>query len=113
MAAYGEWNQKGATLSHVTAAKEYGVSLDFIVQGIRADKLEYRDGAVFGSSYLKVLRSQLEQYITEELGSQYLETRKTQTELREIKNEMAELKKKLVALEARKMEIETTNFSKP
>jgi len=30
----GEWNQKGATLSHVTAQKEYGASYDFIVQGI-------------------------------------------------------------------------------
>src|SRR3990170_3717497 len=35
MAEYGEWNRKGATLSDVTATKEYGVSRDFIVKGIR------------------------------------------------------------------------------
>ena len=45
MAEYGEWNRKGATLSDVTATKEYGVSRAFIVRGIRAGKLEYRAGA--------------------------------------------------------------------
>src|SRR5438309_1103748 len=29
MAEYGEWNRKGATLSDVSAQKEYGVSRDF------------------------------------------------------------------------------------
>ena len=48
MAEYGEWNRKGATLSDVTAHKEYGVSRDFIVKGIRAGKLEYREGRYMG-----------------------------------------------------------------
>ena len=43
MAEYGEWNCKGATLSNVMAKKEYGVSRDFIVNGIRVGKLEYRE----------------------------------------------------------------------
>lgn len=43
MAEYGEWNRKGATLSDVTAMKEYGVSRAFIVKGIRSVKLEYRE----------------------------------------------------------------------
>lgn len=37
MAEFGEWNQKGATLSDVTAQTEYGVSREFIIQGIKAD----------------------------------------------------------------------------
>ncbi len=41
MAEYGEWNQKGATLSDATARTEYGVDRDFIVEGIRRAKLEY------------------------------------------------------------------------
>ena len=56
MAEYGEWNRKGATLSGVTATKEFGVSRDFIVKGIRAGKLEYREGATWGNPYLRVLR---------------------------------------------------------
>jgi hypothetical protein len=69
MAEYGEWNRKGAVLSDVTAQKEYGVTRDFIVKGIQAGKLEYREGAVWGNPYLRILRSQLEPYIIEQLGS--------------------------------------------
>ncbi|HUT91155.1 MAG TPA: hypothetical protein VMY37_16760 [Thermoguttaceae bacterium] len=106
MAEYGEWNRKGATLSDVTAKKEYGVGRDFIVKGIRAGKLEYRQGAVWGNPYLRVLRSQLEQYIAEQLGPDRLSSAKDQTELRKIKKEMADLNKRLVALQARKTEIQ-------
>jgi hypothetical protein len=108
MAEYGEWNRKGATLSDVTAHKEYGVSRDFIVKGIRAGKLEYREGSIWGNPYLRVLRSQLERYIAEQLGSNHLLSRKTQTELRKVNKEIADLKKKLAALQARKAEIERT-----
>ncbi len=106
MAEYGEWNRKGATLSDVTAKKEYGVDRDFIVQGIHAGKLEYREGVMWGNPYLKVLRGQLEQYISEELGEDRLSTGKNQTELRKIKREMAKLKKKLNELQARKAELD-------
>src|SRR5664280_2965089 len=102
MAEYGEWNRKAATLSEVTAQKEYGVSRDFIVQGIKAGKLEYRQGSIWGNPYLRVLRSQLEQYITAELGSGYLVNAQRQTELRKVRREIASLKKVLAALEMRK-----------
>jgi hypothetical protein len=108
MAEYGEWNRKGATLSDVTAKKEYGVGQEFIVKGIRAGKLEYREGAIWGNPYLRVLRSQLEQYITEELGAEQLSRGKNQTELRKIKKEMAELNKRLAELQTRRTEIEKT-----
>ena len=106
MAKYGEWNRKGATLSDVTAKKEYGVSRDFIVSGIRAGKLEYREAAIWGNPYIRILRSQLERYIAEELGADRLSSAQNQTELRKIKKEMAELKNRLAALQDRKTEIE-------
>jgi hypothetical protein len=106
MAEYGEWNRKGATLSDVTAKKEYGVDQDFIVKGIRAGKLEYREGAIWGNPYIRVLRRQLEQYIAEELGADQLRSGKDRTELRKIKKEMADLQKRLDELQARKTEIE-------
>src|SRR5437667_6620176 len=106
MAAYGEWNRKGATLSDVTAKAEYGVSQDCIVKGIRAGKLEYREGSIWGNPYLRVLRSQLEQYVVEQLGAAQLTRRKSQAELRKITKEIADLKKKLTALQARKAQIE-------
>jgi hypothetical protein len=106
MAEHGEWNRAGATLSDVTARKEYGVSQDFIVEGIRAGKLEYREGVIWGNPYLRILRSQLEQYIAEQLGSKHLGREKAQAELSKINKEIRSLKKKLAALEARKAEIE-------
>lgn len=108
MAEYGEWTLKGATLSDVTAHKEYGVDRDFIVKGIEAGKLEYREGSIYGNPWLRILRSQLERYIAEKRGSKYLSGAKNQAELRKIKSEIAALKKKLGALQARKLEIEQT-----
>jgi flagellar motility protein MotE (MotC chaperone) len=107
MAEYGEWNRKGAVLSDVTAKKEYGVSRDFIVEGIRAGKLEWREGVVWGNPYLRILRSQLEKYIAEKLGQEYLAKVKSQTELRRIKKEIAQLKERLDALQDRRTELET------
>ena len=106
MAEYGEWNRKGATLSDVTAKKEYGVDRDFIVKGIRAGKLEYREGSIWGNPYLRLLRSQLEKYIAEELGQDRLSSVKKQTELRKIKKEIANLKKRLNELQTQRMELE-------
>ena len=106
MAEYGEWNRTGATLSDVTAQKEYGISRDFIMRGINTGRLEYREGAVWGNPYLRILRSQLEKYIGADLGSQYLGGKKRQKELRAIKKEMADLQKRLDELQARRVELE-------
>jgi hypothetical protein len=106
MAEYGEWNRKGAVLSDVTAQKEYGISRDLIVKGIQTGKLEYREGAVWGNPYLRVLRSQLEPYIAEQLGPEYLASKKAKTELRAISKEIADLRRKLTELEARRVELE-------
>jgi flagellar capping protein FliD len=113
MAEYGEWNRKGASLSDATAKKEFGVDRNFIVKGIRAGKLEYREGAIWGNPFIKVLRSQLERYIAETLGQDRLRQDKNQTELRKIKKEMAVLKKRLDELEARKTEIESAQIGLP
>jgi hypothetical protein len=108
MAEYGEWNRKGATLSDVTAEAEYGVSRDFIVKGIQTGKLEYRDGAIWGNPYLRVLRSPLEKYIAEELGEDYLRRVKNQKELRRVKKEISDLKKRLEELKERKNGLESS-----
>jgi hypothetical protein len=102
MADYGEWTRKGAVLSDLTAKKQYGVSQDFIVRGIKSGKLEFREGSVWGNPYLRVLRSQLEAYIATQLGTQYLQDKKGQTELRDVNKKIVELKRMLVALEARR-----------
>jgi hypothetical protein len=106
MAEYGEWNRKGATLSDVTAKAEYGVNREFIIKGIETGKLEYRDGAIWGNPYLRILRTQLEEYIADELGKEYLMKVKNELELRKIKKEISDIKKRLSLLQIRKLEIE-------
>ncbi len=106
MAEFGEWNRKGATLSDVTAKKEYGVDQDFIIKGINAGKLEYRHGSVWGNAYIRILRSQLEQYIADELGQEYLAEHKNRTELRKVKKAISKLREMLEELEIRKAELE-------
>ena len=106
MAEYGEWNRKGATLSDVTAKAEYGVDRDFIIKGIEAGKLEYREGSIWGNPYLRILRRQLEEYIGDELGIEYLAKVKNELELRTSKKEISALKKRLTALQIRKIELE-------
>jgi hypothetical protein len=106
MAEYGEWNRKGAVLSDVTAQKEYGVTRDFILKGVQAGELEFREGAVWGNPYLRILRSQLERYIVAQLGSKYLVSTKSKTELHAVSKEIAAIRKKLTLLEARKVELE-------
>lgn len=106
MAQSGEWNRKNATLSHVTAKTEYGVDEAFIVKGIRAGKLEFREGSVWGNPYFRVLRSQLESLITHEFGKKYLVRIRTESELRKTKREIATMKKKLSALQLRQAEME-------
>src|ERR1700684_4066690 len=108
MADYGEWNRKGTVLSDVTAQKEYGVTREFVVAGINAGKLEYREGSVWGNPYLRVLRSQLEPYIWAEFRPEYLSSAKSKTELRASVSEIAGLRKKLTSLEARKAALEGT-----
>jgi len=106
LAEYGEWNRKGATISSMTAEKEYGVDQDFILRGIRVGRLEYREGTVWGNPFVRLLRSQVEQYIAEERGADYLSNSKKATELRMIKKEIAQLKKKLMEMESRKNALE-------
>jgi hypothetical protein len=106
MAEYKEWNQKGATLSDVTAKAEYGIDHEFIIKGIQAGILEYREGTVWGNPFLRILRSQLEKYIAKELGKDYLMKVNSELELRKIKKEMAHIKKRLNALQLRKTALE-------
>jgi len=108
VAEFGEWNRKGGTLSDVTAQKEYGVTHDFIVEGIRAGKLEYREASIWGNPTFKILRNQLELYIAAQLGADCLARGKTDAELRTVNREITATRKKLAALEARKTELVRT-----
>ena len=106
MAEHGEWNRKGATLSEITAEDEYGVDRDFIIKGINAGKLEFREGSMWGNPYIRILRSQLEIYIENAFGQEHLKKVRNEFELKAIKKQISATKKKLNALELQKKAIE-------
>ena len=66
------WTQKGATLSHKTAQKEFGLSFDEIIEGINAGKLQYRENNIYGSPFLRLIRSEVEALVDEKYGENYL-----------------------------------------
>ena len=105
MADHGEWTRKGAVLSEGTAQNEYGVSREFILRGIRSGRLEVREGSGWGNPYFKILRSQIEDYIASEFGTEHLLGKKCQAELRAVNKKITGLKRTLAALEARKVKL--------
>jgi hypothetical protein len=105
MAEYGEWNRKGASLSDKTARKEYKVDQEFIIKGVEAGKLEFRYSSVWGSPFIRILRRQLEEYITSELGPEYLAKARGKIELQKIKKEIAEIEQQLNVLSIKKAEL--------
>ena len=100
-----EWNRKGATLSDKTARKEFGLTQDEIIEAIRAGKLEYRQQAIHGNPFLRLLRREVEVLVKQKHGGRYLKTQQAKTELAQINRELRQLKARVAELEERKAEL--------
>ena len=99
------WTTKGATLSHKSAEKEFGLTFDEIVAGIRAGKLQYRENSIYGAPFLRLIRSEVEALVNEKYGKDYLNKKKWKKELAGIKKTLRELKTQTLSLETRKAEL--------
>ena len=97
-----EWQRKGATLSDKTARKEFGLTQNDIVQAIRAGKLQYRRNSIHGNPFLRLLRREVEAFVKNKHGDDFLKDRQAKTELARINRELKRLKTQLAALEERK-----------
>jgi hypothetical protein len=100
------WTEKGTTLSHKTAEKEYGLTFDEIVAGIRSGKLQYRENNIYGNPFLRLIRREVEALVSEKYGKNYLKKKQLKTELANVKRELRQLKPKVAMLEQRKEEIQ-------
>ena len=85
------WTQKGATLSDKTAQKEFGLTFDEIVAGIRAGKLQYRENSIYGSPFLRLIRQEVEALVVEKHGAAYLKKKQLTTELAETNKTLRQL----------------------
>jgi len=96
------WTKKGATLSDKTAQKEFNLTQEEIITAIKAGKLDYRHNTLFGNPCLKLLRNEVEAFVTEKYGDNHLEIQKAKTELKKVNTEIGSLKRKISKLEKRK-----------
>ena len=96
------WQRKGATLSDKTACKEYELTQDDIVEGVRAGQLQYRQNSIHGNPFLRLLRQEVELLVRRKHGEGYLQDQQAKTELAGINRELRKLKKRIEALETRK-----------
>jgi len=100
-----EWQRKGATLSDKTARKEFGLTQDEIVDAVRAGKLQYREGSIYGNPWLRLLRREVEALVKRKRGNRYLKAQQAKTELARINRELRRLRTQVGALEKRKSEL--------
>jgi hypothetical protein len=99
------WTQKGATLSDKTAQKEFGLTFEEIVAGIRAGKLQYRENSIYGSPFLRLIRQEVEALVAEKHGPAYLKKKQLKKELAEVNKTLRQLKSQALTLEERKAEL--------
>ncbi|MBE3120068.1 MAG: hypothetical protein IMZ50_15100 [Candidatus Atribacteria bacterium] len=99
------WSRKGATLSDKSAQKEFGLTFEEIVEGIRAGKLQYRENSVYGSPFLRLIRQEVEALVNEKYGNEYLKKKQLKKELAEVNKTLRELKSQTLSLEKRKAEL--------
>ncbi len=99
------WTAKGATLSDKTAQKEFGLTFEEIVEGIRAGKLQYRENSIYGSPFLRLIRREVEALGSEKDGRDYLKQKQLKNELAQVNKTLRQLKSQTLSLEERKAEL--------
>ena len=97
-----EWVRKGATLSDKTARAEFGLTQDEIIAAIRAGKLQYRRGEIYGNPWLRLLRREVEELVSSRRGEEYLREQQARTELKRVNRQLKQLRAQIVELEQRR-----------
>ena len=96
---------KGATLSDKTARKEYGLTQDEILEGIRTGKLQYRIASMHGNPWFRLLRGEVEEVVRVSHGQGHLEERRATAELAHVDSELRRLRRELIKLEEQRTEL--------
>lgn len=99
------WREKGATLSHKNACKEFGLTEDEIFDAIRAGKLQYHQNYAHGNPYFKLLRVEVQLLAQELHGVAGVQAQEIKHQLQKVNREINSLKRKLAALEKQKLKL--------
>ncbi len=99
------WGKKGGTLSDKSARREFGLTQEEILEAIKGGKLQYRKNYVHGNPYLRLIRCEVEAFVDEKYGNNYLKKKKLKKELAQVNKELKRLKSEMASLEQRKVEL--------
>ncbi|HYS32668.1 MAG TPA: hypothetical protein VEM58_10445 [Streptosporangiaceae bacterium] len=100
-----EWRRKGATLSDKTARQEFGLTQDEIYGAIDAGTLHYRQAAMHGNPWLRLLRREVEALARTAHGDRYVNEQQARAELARVNREIRRLQAELTALEERRLKL--------
>ena len=99
------WTQKGATLSHKNAMKEYNLKVEELEEALKSGALHYRINYVHGNPYYKLIRNEIELYIKEKNGGNHLLQTKLKFKFDEIGRAIKKHKREIKKLEKEQKEI--------
>jgi len=102
------WVKKGATLSDKSARKDLGLTQEEIIEGIRGGKLHYQENNVYGNPFLRLIRSEVEAFVDEKHGGDYLKTKIIKKELAQTIMELKVLKIQVATLELKRSSLQSS-----
>jgi hypothetical protein len=100
-----EWTRKGATLSDKSARQEFGLTQEEIYDAIGAGTLHYREAAMHGNPWLRLLRSEVEALARTTHGDRYVGKQQAKAELTRVNREIRRLRAELATLEERRSKL--------
>lgn len=100
-----QWTEKGGTLSHKNACKEFGLTEDEVLAAMNAGKFQFRLNYAHGNPYYRMLRAEVESLATELRGSKAVEDQEIKFKLKKINREINSLHRQLSSLEKEKAEL--------
>jgi len=96
------WTQKGESLSHKNASKEFGLEESEIIEAVRAGKLQYKISYVHGNPYYKLLRKEVKALAIDLRGESHFKKQEIEYQIKTITKEINSCKRRLKAFEREK-----------
>jgi hypothetical protein len=93
------WTQKGESLSHINASREFGLEESEIIEAIRVGKLQYKVNYVHGNPYYKLLRREVKALAVDLRGESHLRKQEIEYQIKTITKEINSCRRKLKAFE--------------
>ena len=79
-----------------------------IIEGIRGGKLHYQENNVYGNPFLRLIRSEVEVFVDEKHGGNYLKTKIIKKELAQTIKELKKLKIQVATLELKRSSLQAS-----